>query len=58
VDDEEVAIPYRERGLEAFVLTNHVVSTADRAWFARKHVAGCSEASSSTPRWAVSIPMQ
>ena len=24
----------------ALVLKNHVVSTADRAWFARKHVAG------------------
>jgi len=40
VDDEEVAILYKERGLEALVLKNHVVSTADRAWFARKHVAG------------------
>ena len=40
LDDEEVAILYRERGLEALVLKNHVVATADRAWFARKHVAG------------------
>src|SRR6202022_1411971 len=40
MDDEEVAILYKERGLEALVLKNHVVATADRAWFARKHVAG------------------
>lgn len=40
LDDEEVAILYRDRGLEALVLKNHVVTTADRAWFARKHVAG------------------
>src|SRR5216683_933836 len=39
MDDEEVAILYKERGLEALVLKNHVVATADRAWFARKHVA-------------------
>lgn len=39
-DDEEVLALYRERGLEALVLKNHVVATADRAWFARKHVAG------------------
>src|SRR5205085_6812098 len=31
---------YRDRGLEALVLKNHVATTADRAWFARKHVAG------------------
>jgi hypothetical protein len=30
----------RDRGMEAIVFKNHVVSTADRAWFARKHVAG------------------
>src|SRR5262249_45964533 len=40
IDDEEAAILYKERGLEALVLKNHVVSTADRAWFARKHVPG------------------
>ena len=40
MDDEEVAILYKERGLEALVLKNHVVSTADRAWLLRKHVAG------------------
>jgi Family of unknown function (DUF6282) len=40
LDDEEVAILYRDRGLEALVLKNHVATTADRAWFARKHVAG------------------
>jgi hypothetical protein len=40
LDDEEVAILYKDRGLEALVLKNHVVPTADRAWFARKHVAG------------------
>jgi Family of unknown function (DUF6282) len=40
LDDEEAAILYRDRGLEALVLKNHVATTADRAWFARKHVAG------------------
>src|SRR6266568_6065741 len=40
LDDEEVATLYKDRGLEALVLKNHVVPTADRAWFARKHVAG------------------
>ena len=40
LDDEEVATLYRDRGLEALVLKNHVATTADRAWFARKHVAG------------------
>ena len=40
LDDEEVAILYKDRGLDALVLKNHVVPTADRAWFARKHVAG------------------
>jgi hypothetical protein len=40
LDDEEAAILYRDRGLEALVLKNHVLPTADRAWFARKHVAG------------------
>jgi hypothetical protein len=40
LDDEEMASIYKERGLEALVLKNHVATTADRAWFARKHVAG------------------
>ncbi len=40
LDDEEVATLYKDRGLESLVLKNHVVPTADRAWFARKHVAG------------------
>src|SRR5262249_61306028 len=40
LDDEEVAILYKDRGLEALVLKNHVLPTAGRAWFARKHVAG------------------
>ena len=40
LDDEEIASIYKERGLEALVLKNHVATTADRAWFARKHVAG------------------
>ncbi|MCK1708308.1 MULTISPECIES: DUF6282 family protein [unclassified Bradyrhizobium] len=40
LDDEEVATLYKSRGLESLVLKNHVVPTADRAWFARKHVAG------------------
>ena len=40
LDDVELAGLYKERGLEALVLKNHVVTTADRAWFARKHVEG------------------
>jgi hypothetical protein len=40
LDDEELASLYKERGLEGLVLKNHVVATADRAWFARKHVEG------------------
>src|SRR5229473_3412835 len=40
LDDDEVANLYKERGLEALVLKNHVVATADRAWFARKHFPG------------------
>ena len=36
---EEVALS-KDRGLEAVVLKNHVPLTADRAWLARKHVAG------------------
>jgi len=31
---------YRDCGMEAIVLKNHVLPTADRAWFVRKHVAG------------------
>ncbi len=34
LDDEEMAILYKERGLEGLVLKT------DRAWFARKHVEG------------------
>src|SRR4051794_23769272 len=37
LDDDQVAGLARERGMEAIVLKNHVVTTADRAWFARKH---------------------
>lgn len=40
IDDEEAAAIYRDRGVEAIVFKNHVVATADRAWLARKHVAG------------------
>jgi Family of unknown function (DUF6282) len=40
LDDEEVAALYRDRGVETIVYKNHVATTADRAWFARKHVAG------------------
>lgn len=40
IDDEIMAALYKERGVEAVVLKNHVVATADRAWFVRKHVAG------------------
>jgi len=39
-DDEEAAALYRDNAIEAVVMKNHVVPTADRAWFARKHVAG------------------
>jgi len=39
-DDEQMAGLYRDRGVEAVVIKNHVVPTADRAWFVRKHVAG------------------
>jgi hypothetical protein len=42
VDDEEAANLYKERGVEALVLKNHVVTTADRAWLVRKHVPGLS----------------
>jgi hypothetical protein len=40
LDDEEAAILYKERGLEALVFKNHVVATADRASFARKRIPG------------------
>lgn len=40
MDDEEVVSQYKSRGLEGLVFKNHVATTADRAWFARKHVAG------------------
>jgi len=40
LDDEQGAQLYRDNGMEAVVLKNHVVPTADRAWFVRKHVAG------------------
>jgi hypothetical protein len=40
LDDDQVAGLARERGMEAIVLKNHVVTTADRAWFARKHAQG------------------
>jgi len=37
-DDEEAAALYRDNAIEAVVMKNHVVPTADRAWFARKHL--------------------
>jgi hypothetical protein len=40
IDDREVASSYMERGVEALVLKNHVVTTADRAWFARQQAPG------------------
>jgi len=40
MDDEGAAWLCKERGMEAIVLKNHVVPTADRAWFVRKHVNG------------------
>ena len=40
VDDDESAALYMARKMEAIVLKNHVVSTADRAWLLRKHVPG------------------
>lgn len=39
-DDVEAAQLCRDRGMAGIVLKNHVVPTADRAWFVRKHVAG------------------
>ena len=40
LDDEQGAQLYKDRGMGALVLKNHVVPTADRAWFVRKHMAG------------------
>ncbi len=40
LDDYETAQLYKEKGMAAMVLKNHVVPTADRAWFVRKQVAG------------------
>jgi hypothetical protein len=40
IDDDEAAALYRDRGVETIVYKNHVATTADRAWLARKHVAG------------------
>jgi alkylhydroperoxidase family enzyme len=40
VDDDELASQAAARGMEAVVFKNHVAVTADRAWLARKHVAG------------------
>jgi hypothetical protein len=40
VDDDELASQAAARQMEAVVFKNHVALTADRAWLARKHVAG------------------
>jgi hypothetical protein len=40
VDDDELATLAASRQMEALVFKNHVTHTADRAWLARKHVAG------------------
>lgn len=40
VDDDESAQLYMARQMEAIVLKNHVVTTADRAWLVRKHNPG------------------
>jgi len=40
LDDEEMAALYKSRGIEGLVLKNHVTTTADRAWFVRKHLEG------------------
>src|SRR5262245_61688592 len=40
VDDDEMAQLYLARKIEAVVLKNHVATTADRAWLARKHNPG------------------
>ena len=39
-DDEEAAQLYKDHGMGGIVLKNHVTSTADRAWFVRKHLQG------------------
>jgi hypothetical protein len=55
-------ILYKDRGLEALVLKNHVATTADRAWFARKHVpkylaaSTISAARDLPPRDAAQVP--
>ena len=38
LDDEEAAALYRDNGVEAVVMKSHVLPTADRAWFVRKHL--------------------
>jgi hypothetical protein len=40
VDDDELASLAAAREMEAVVFKSHVTITADRAWLARKHVAG------------------
>lgn len=40
VDDDELASLAAAREMEAVVFKSHVTVTADRAWLARKHVAG------------------
>jgi hypothetical protein len=40
VDDDELASLAAARRMEAVVFKNHVATTADRAWLARKHVPG------------------
>ena len=40
IDDDELAALAASRQMEAIVFKNHVTHTADRAWLARKHVAG------------------
>jgi Family of unknown function (DUF6282) len=40
LDDEQLVSLYHDRGMEAVVLKNHVVPTADRAALAHKHVPG------------------
>jgi hypothetical protein len=40
LDDEQGAQLYKDHGMEGLVLKNHMVPTADRAWFVRKHLAG------------------
>ena len=40
LDDEQGAQLYKDHGMEGLVLKNHMVPTADRAWFVRKHLTG------------------